>query len=291
MNTPQAIRTAFVWACELDVAARKPGNVSRASPGHGMTADQFVASAAAAAQPLAQAGRPVGARIEAAVRATLAVAGCNTNLGIVLLCAPLAAACERWRPADGAAGLREALGAELAALDVEDARGAYAAIALARPGGLGRVAAHDVAEPPRLALGEAMALAAHRDRIAWQYGHAHADVFERALPAFEAARAPLRDPAAAATRAMQCAYLELLAAHPDSHIVRKHGEAAAQCVMAEAAPWRERARRGDVPDDDPAFAAWDASLKARALNPGTTADLCVATAFVAALCTPRAAAR
>nr|MDP9125878.1 triphosphoribosyl-dephospho-CoA synthase [Pseudomonadota bacterium] len=34
---------------------------------------------------------------------------------------------------------------------------------------------------------------------------------------------------------------------------------------------------------DPAWAAWDESLKARGLNPGTSADLCVATALVARL--------
>jgi triphosphoribosyl-dephospho-CoA synthase len=280
-------RAAFLRACALDVAARKPGNVSHASAGHGMQAKLFLDSAQSAAGPLCAPGRRVGARIEAAVRASLAAAGCNTNLGIVLLCAPLAAASERWRAADGAGALREALAGVLATLDVSDARGAYAAIALARPGGLGRVPAHDVAAPPAIGLGEAMALAAGRDRIAWQYGHAHADVFEHGLGAFEAGLAAAAPPAVAAERAMQRAYLELLAREPDSHIVRKHGEAAAQCVMAEARPWRERVRRGEAPDDDPAFAAWDESLKSRGLNPGTTADLAVASAFVAALCGPR----
>ena len=40
-------RSAFLCACRLDVAVRKPGNVSRASPGHGMQAAMFLASAAA----------------------------------------------------------------------------------------------------------------------------------------------------------------------------------------------------------------------------------------------------
>ncbi len=82
---------------------------------------------------------------------------------------------------------------------------------------------------------------------------------------------------------MQAAFLEFLAAWPDSHIARKMGDAAAHSVMAEARPWRERARRGESLDADPAWAAWDESLKARGLNPGTSADLCVATALVAML--------
>jgi triphosphoribosyl-dephospho-CoA synthase len=262
---------AFLRACALDVGIRKPGNVSLASPGHGMHAGLFLASAAAAAGPISAAGTPVGERIEAAVRAAWRASGCNTNLGIVLLCAPLLAAFER----DGAGTLRVALAAVLQALDVQDACAAYRAIALARPGGLGRAPEQDVHDAPTVGLGEAMALAAQRDRIAWQYVHGYADVFELALPAFLAARD--------SGRAMQAAFLELLATRPDSHIVRKHGAAMAQSVMAQARPWRERMRRGERLEADPGFARWDQDLKAAGVNPGTSADLCVATALAAEL--------
>ena len=85
MDTAARLRAAFVAACTLDVAVRKPGNVSLASPGHGMQAQQFIDSAHAAAAPLCTAGATVGWRIEHAVAASWAAAGCNTNLGIVLL--------------------------------------------------------------------------------------------------------------------------------------------------------------------------------------------------------------
>jgi len=264
-------RRAFLHACALDVEVRKPGNVSLASPGHGMHAGLFLASAAAAAGPISSAGRPVGERIEAAVRAAWRASGCNTNLGIVLLCAPLLAAFER----SGPDVLRSTLDTVLQSLDVEDARATYRAIALAHPGGLGRAPEQDVRGVPTLGLREAMGLAAERDRIAWQYLHGHADVFERALPVYLAAP----DPAAG----MQAAFLELLATLPDSHIVRKHGDAMAQSVMAQARPWRARVRRGEKVADDPAFARWDQDLKERGLNPGTTADLGVATALAAGL--------
>jgi triphosphoribosyl-dephospho-CoA synthase len=272
-------RVAFLWACALDVEARKPGNVSLASPGHGMDGGLFLASAAAAAGPISSTGAAVGERIEAAVRATWQVARCNTNLGIVLLCAPLLAAFERAHAADDAASLRRALVQVLRSLDVADARAAYRAIAAARPAGLGRVAEQDVLATPTVGLREAMALAAPRDRIAWQYQHAYADVFELGLPAFLAARSA----GLAAGRAMQAAFLEFAAALPDSHIVRKHGDAMAQSVMREAARWREHARGGADLDADPAFARWDEELKAGGLNPGTGADLCVAVAMAAAL--------
>ena len=281
-----AAQRAFVWACELDVATRKPGNVSLASPGHRMEASQFLRSAAAAAGPLCAAGRPVGERIEGAVRATHAAVRCNTNLGIALLCAPLVAAAGT--TASGA-GLRAALEAVLARLDVADARAAYRAIALAQPGGLGHADEQDVADEPDVDLRFAMSLAADRDRVARQYASAFADVFELGLPAFAESRrralAAGASAAVAARAAMLRSYLEFIAAFPDSHIVRGRGGAPAHSVMGEAAAWRARARAGD-PSADPELAAWDESLKARGLNPGTSADLGVATALVAALVDP-----
>ena len=272
-------RLAFLRACALDVQARKPGNVSIASPGHGMHAGQFFASAAAAAGPISSTGAAVGERIEAAVRAAWQATGCNTNLGIVLLCAPLLAAFERTGGAGGAQALRLELEAVLQSLDQDDAGAAYRAIALARPGGLGNAPEQDVREAPTVGLREAMALAAHRDRIAWQYLHGYPDVFELGLPAFLAAHAAGAD----ATHALQAAFLEFLAALPDSHIVRKQGDAVAHSVIADALQWRARARRGEALDQDAAFAAWDEDLKARGVNPGTSADLCVAVALAALL--------
>ena len=261
-------RQAFVRACALDVAVRKPGNVSAASPGHRMHAGLFLASAQAAAGPLFTRDRPVGERIEQATEATWAAAGCNTNLGIVLLCAPLAAAVERPE------ALQPALQAVLAGLDVDDAAAAYRAIARANPGGLGHAEAQDVAAPPSIDLRRAMALAEARDSIARQYTRDFADLFglppSLLGPLPEAA--PGVPPDATTIERVQRVYLEFLSRWPDSHIVRKHGEGPAQTVMTAAQGWRDR----PVLDADPAFAAWDESLKAAGLNPGTSADLTVA---------------
>lgn len=270
-------RAAFLRACELDVAVRKPGNVSVESPGHGMHAAQFVASAQAAAGALFEPGALVGARIEGAVGATLAAAGCNTNLGIVLLCAPIAMAAQALPAAPGAAALRAALEEVLAALDIDDARRAYQAIALARPAGLGRAPREDVHGAPSVGLAAAMALAADRDSIARQYRDGYAELFERALPACGL------PPHGAA--AVQRVYLGFLARVPDSHVVRKHGSELAHHVMHEAKAWSERAESGAALDADPAFAAWDESLKARRVNPGTSADLTVATLMLAGIAT------
>lgn len=273
-------RAAFLAACTLDVAVRKPGNVSLASAGHGMQAQQFLDSARAAAGPLFERGARVGRRIEAAVQASWASAACNTNLGIVLLCAPIALAAER----RAAAPWPDALEAVLGGLDVDDAAAAYRAIAHANPGGLGTAPAQDVHDAPSVGLREAMALAAGRDLIARQYADGFRELLDAVvrLRSFGFVPMPPDPPApldAADAAPVQRVFLHWLARFPDSHIVRKHGEAVAQTVMRAAQGWAGVAQ----PQRDPAYAAWDESLKARGINPGTSADLTVATLLLDAL--------
>ena len=289
-------QASYLDACELDVAVRKPGNVSRLSAGHGMQAALFSASARASVGPLFRPGTRVGDRIEAAVAATWDVAGCNTNLGIVLLCAPIARAVELHPEADEPIALRGAVEGVLADLGVDDARAAYRAIAQARPGGLGSAPAEDVHSVPSLGLRAAMALAAERDRIARQYRDGYAELFELGLPPLAAALPGLsmsrRGPVAAVvTDAVQRVYLAFLASRPDSHIVRKHGAALAHSVMDAAQRWQALALAGVHLDTDPGFVAWDLELKAAGLNPGTSADFTVAALFIAGLVAPRAAVR
>jgi triphosphoribosyl-dephospho-CoA synthase len=266
-------RDCFLRACELDVTVRKPGNVSVTSPGHRMHAAQFSASAAAAAVPLFERGAPVGRRIEQAIMATQAAVGCNTNLGIVLLVAPLAVAIERPGALCSGAALRAALDHVLTALDTADARAAYRAIVLANPAGLGHDAQADVRSVPHIGLREAMALAAERDLIARQYANGFTDVFDAVrrdlASGFVLAQASAAD--------VQRVFLGWLTRHPDSHIVRKHGDSVAHSVMSAAQGWIAH----PAPDGAPGFAEWDESLKRAGVNPGTSADLTVATLWLA----------
>ena len=143
---------AYIEACLAELDAPKPGNVHRFAPGHDMSVADFVRSAEASAGPIAARGARVGVRIRAAVEATLSAVGQNTNLGIILLCAPLAAATESAQVA-----LRPALAGVLDNLDRADAADVFSAIAAANPGGLGRATRHDVNAPATATLREAMA--------------------------------------------------------------------------------------------------------------------------------------
>jgi len=265
------IAAAFFAACRDELAAPKPGNVHVFADGHRMTAVDFERSAAAAARPLAAPGARVGQRIFDAVEATLAAVGSNTNLGIVLLCAPLATAAEPM-PQD----LRSSLACVLSELDRQDAALAFRGIARAFPAGLGRVEKHDVFEPAFATLREAMAEAAHRDRVALQYVTDFADIFELGEPSLAAALAVTSD----LRLATALTYLRFLAAFPDSHIVRKQGVETAERVRHEAAKIQVKAQTVRRLDDIlPTLLDWDAALKRAAINPGTSADLTVATLF------------
>lgn len=266
-------RVAFLRACELDVAVAKPGNVSMASEGHRMTAQMFIDAANAAAAPLFATGASVGTRIENATRAAYAATRCNTNLGIVLLCAPLAATCERQSSDRSTETFRAALARILDGLDVDDAQAAFRAIVHVQPGGLGEVAAHDVRDEPTIDLRSAMAFAADRDSIARQYANGYADIFDVGLPHFRrAARQSIE-------RAVLETYLTYLCACPDSHVLRRHGSDVARAVQREALTFFDP-REAALLRDEASLAAWDMELKARGINPGTSADLVVATAFV-----------
>src|SRR5580704_6349784 len=123
------VHAAFLAACRLDVETPKPGNVSVQSAGHGMRAAQFITSAEAAADALLTRGAPVGLRVLDAVTRTRDAVGCNTNLGILLLVAPLAAALEDAARPLSVSHWRTATERVLTRLDVDDTRLAYRAIA------------------------------------------------------------------------------------------------------------------------------------------------------------------
>ncbi len=279
----QAVAAAFIAACEAELAAPKPGNVHHFAPGHGMAAQDFILSARAAAPHIAAAGASVGARILGAVEATWAAVGQNTNLGIVLLCAPLAHAALTGRSADLSAETARVL----AALDVADADAAFRAILRANPAGLGEARDHDVSRPAETTLLEAMRAAAPRDRIGYQYANGFVDIFETGLAALDRARARGHD----APRATLEVFMAFLAAFPDSHIARKYGEDTARAICAEAA--RRAPAIGAAPPGE-AFALaleFDRELKENRINPGTSADLTVAALFADSLRSILASAR
>lgn len=252
------------------MVAFKPGNVSLRAPGHDMTAADFLSSARAAVPALAAPGAGVGERVLGAIRATRAVVDCNTNLGIVLLLAPLAAAAET---AAAGGSLRSALRVVLDGLTIEDARHAFAAIRLAAPGGLGAAAAEDVAGEPSMDLRSIMALAADRDAVAAQYVNGFEQVFATGVPLLRELRARWHSLAWAST----ACFCELLATTPDSHVRRRHGQTTAEALSRRVLSLATDLKACENPRQFSArLTDLDRELKSGGVNPGTSADLTVA---------------
>lgn len=266
----EQIRAAYEDACRCEIEALKPGNVHAFADGHGMTADQFLTSARVSSGPLTDPDLGIGGRILEAVRATREAVATNTNLGIVLLAAPLACAAEM-----PGGCLRDAVGGILRSMGRDDTIAVFEAIVLAAPGGLGE-AENDVRKEPAVGLLEAMREASGRDMVARQYTNGFADIFEVGVPAIDAALARGETGMWPAV----FAYMAFFAGFPDSHVARKHGgktalqlrdEAAAVDAALHAAP--------DEPERLRLLMAFDRDLKMRGINPGTSADLTVASLF------------
>lgn len=269
--SPEQLAKAYKTACMAELQALKPGNVHVFRDGHGMTIHDFIKSADVTAELLAQPDLSLGERIFYAVEATKQAVGQNTNLGVILLCAPIMATvlC-----ADDKHTLAQSLERMLVELSVGDAQWVAKSIVLANPGGLGLVALHDVCEEPQVTLFEVMRTAQGYDRIAWQYANTYRDVMGFGVACYAKAMAKWQNPAWATT----ALYLGFLTRNPDTHVMRKHGEALAIALMAEAQEYADRYWVTDniklVQKD---LLGWDASLKLRDINPGTSADLTVAT--------------
>ena len=271
------VAAAAQLACLLEVSAPKPGNVSPFASFRDATYEDFLASAAAIGPALLLAGeRSLGATIRAGVEATARWAPSNTNLGLVLLLAPLAQAALR----PGEMSLRAQVAATLAATTVADARDAYVAIRSAAPGGLGRASEQDVASTPTATLREAMALARDRDAIAREYATDFETTFAIGAPAL---RRALSDGLAWRDAILE-AYLTLLAASPDTHIARKLGTDTAVTVQRRARAVLDAGGIRTTAGRD-AIAALDRELRdeANTLNPGATADLTGAAIYVVLL--------
>jgi triphosphoribosyl-dephospho-CoA synthase len=260
-------------ACMLEATAPKPGNVHRGADFEDVTYPEFVASGIMIGPVMVRAvDVPIGQTVLAAVERTRSFVRSNTNLGTILLLAPLAAVPREQSLLTGVAEV-------LRRLTADDARDVYEAIRLAKPGGLGRVPEADVntamAPDDLLAV---MRMAADRDMVARQYAEDFRQVLTCVVPWLtESFAAGLTHNAA-----IVHAHLQLMSAFPDSLIARKCDAETA----AHSAAWAGRVLDSGTPDSEAyqrELADLDFWLRSdgHRRNPGTTADLIAAGLFAA----------
>jgi len=249
----------------------KPGNVDRARDLPDLRFEHFLAGAVGAGDGLRAAanGAPVGEAFETAVAGMAQQEGGNTQFGALLLLVPLVRAASAGGVADAPAVAE--------ATTVDDAAAFYRAFE--------HVDVH-VGDPPAdadaldvrrgadavpavreqgVTLRDVLALGAESDDVAAEWVGGFERTF-RAADLIESRDGPLGDRAAAA-------FLELLAAAPDTLVATRRGPDVAREVQERAADLRgaERAEIDAFADD----------LVERGINPGTTADLVAAGLFVA----------
>jgi triphosphoribosyl-dephospho-CoA synthase len=282
---------AVQLACLLEASAPKLGNVHPGAAFDDMHFGHFVASAIAIRAPFATVPKDkltnaknstgVGARVLAACQATREQVGCNTNLGTLLLFAPLAIAVQSG--IETQVDLRAQVAEVLDRLTAEDSRCIYEAIRVAQPGGLGRRESQDISDDPPQNLRSAMAQVAETDAVARQYVNSFEDIFERLLPWLNAELAVQGSESLDPLDSICRLQIRWLAHEPDGLIVRKLGLDAAKDVQSRAqAAWqRLQDFSGKVGELD-SVCELDQFLRAdgNRRNPGTTADLIAATLLV-----------
>lgn len=280
LNETWPVSQAVELACILEASAPKLGNVHPNLSFEDMHFGHFLASAVAIAPSFAAASRRgVGELVLEAATQTRRCAGCNTNLGTLLLLAPLAVAAAK--VVDSGAvlsveSLTQATQEVLGKLSPQDSHHVYLAIRVASPGGLGKRDLHDVTSVPPEDLVSAMRQVADVDAVARQYVNGFEDVFQRLWPWLQEELARNGNP----LRAIAKLQLRWLAWEPDGLIFRKLGETESSKVWRRAQKILELSRT-DSADFQSEYIGLDAYLRedGNRRNPGTTADLIAASLF------------
>ena len=261
----------LVYDCFIcDVNALKPGNVGRHGAGHGMDCADFIKSAQVVTPILCNQRLGLGKRILSSVEATLGAVHCNTNLGMVLLIAPIIRVFEQLvSPGD----FQDLIKPTLMSLEQQEAQDIFAAIRLANPGGLGKVDKYDVNSPLDIDIYSAMDAAKERDLIALQYANGYREIVNLGIKCLQ----NYHNRWNSVEWSVVACYLMYMASFPDSHIRRKHGIEIAEQVRKKTIPVWERFADYDNPGAARGvLTMFDKELKESEVNPGTCADLTVA---------------
>lgn len=300
------IARAAQLASALEVSGYpKPGNVHRTADLKGMTFEHFIASSIAIGPVLLDVAKKgfragkgeiktvgigVGGAIKSAIGNTMKwQRDGNTNLGIVLLLTPLAAAAGMTLAKEGKIQmkkLRTNLSCVLKSTTPEDALNVYDAILIANPEGLGKVDELDLKnkaskkkiKEERISLYEIMAISSGWDNISKEWVTDMQITFEFGYPLVRKLYGRTKN---MNTTTVQ-SFLEILSKYPDTYVRRIHGKKIAEKVSEKARAITEKGgmltSAGRV-----LIKKFDEELRKKSINPGTTADLTSSSLMLAIL--------
>ena len=267
------LKTAYLFSCKKDIELIKPGNVNLLSSHKDTKAQDYLDSAILSSKELFNQNHSFGKRILESVKVTRAQINVNTNLGIILLCAPVIQAYIDFNLLD----LREGIKKTLATTSIKDTHDLCAAINVSSPGGLGDRDMYDTASYPNASIKEIMNYSQEYDRISYQYSHNFSDIFDFIIPKLEF----LNQRYESLDISLSLLFIEILAKIPDSHISRKFGDKIAKKTSNNAYDLLKILDREYDPDYlAKALNNLDYEYKKKGINPGTTADLLVASLMI-----------
>jgi len=287
LSVVDSLGTVAAAACLLEASAIKAGNVHPTACFLDMNYDHFRCSAEVIGRTIdeyfLQDGVPsVGECIHEMASATKRHVGVNTNLGTLILLGPLLIAAND-QPASRRtrAAFQSSVSNVLARLNHSDSKSVYQSIALVNPGGLGRSSKMDANDDPPVSVLDAMRFVQDKDDVAKQWVTDYETVFCLAdsLDAWNFAYK--EDGGLNWLSGIAAIQIDYLAHNVDSLIARKNGYEVAMEVQRRAAELNGLAFPGHL-EKEGLWQDFDAFLRAdgHRRNPGTTADLIAAAAFV-----------
>ena len=267
------LKSAYLFSCKKDIELIKPGNVNLLSSHKDTKAQDYLDSAILSSKELFNQNYSLGKRILESVNVTRSQVNVNTNLGIILLCAPVIQSYIDFNNLD----LRQGIKKTLSTSSIKDTHDLCAAINISSPGGLGDSDMYDTASYPNASIKQIMDYSQEYDRISYQYSHNFSDIFDFIIPKLEF----LNQRYESLDISLSLLFIEILAKIPDSHISRKFGDKIAKKTSNNARDLLKILDREHDPDYlAKALNNLDYEYKKKGINPGTTADLLVASLMI-----------
>ena len=267
------LKKQIKFVCDTEIKSLKPGNVHKYSEGHGMNLKDFLKSSLIISKCLTKNNLDLGKKILISVNEIQNKIKKNTNLGIILMLSPIATIVQE----EGVISKEELLKKIKSLIKKQNIKNSipiFKAISLTSPGGLGFSKKYDVNEPPNTNLYKAMEFAKKKDLIARQYCNGFEDIYKIGIPAYK----KFYNKWGKVDWALTGVYLTFLKKFNDSHIVRNKGNKIATSVKKEAKKYYFFLKRNkNLTKIKKKLLIFDKKLKSKRINPGTTADLTVAT--------------
>ena len=269
------LKKQIKFACDTEIKSLKPGNVHQYSKSYDMDIKDFFKSSLIISKCLTKNNLDLGKKILTSVNEIQDKIKKNTNLGIILMLSPIATVVQK----EGIISKEELLKKIKSLIkkqNIKNSTPIFKAILLCSPGGLGSSKKYDVKNHPRTNLFKAMKFSKKRDLIAKQYCNGLEDILNTGIPAYK----KFYKKWGKVNWALTGVYLSFLKKFNDSHIIRKKGKKVAINVKKEAKKYYYYLiNNKNLSKIKRKLLIFDKNLKSKEINPGTTADLTVATLF------------